>query len=107
MAIDLGIVGPFVRLHIIPEAHPAYAQQGGNDQSLDESDRTAMENATAVSGIIRIGAVALIVLVDLITRAYIVRLRSSLQSLLQVAQVLHFKPQPLNFFVKAVLAFRY
>ncbi len=35
MAIDFGIVGPFVRLQVIPEAHPACAQQGGNDQRQD------------------------------------------------------------------------
>ena len=40
---------------------------------------------------------------DLIAVVYIVRLWSSLQSFLLVTQALHFKPEPLNLFVKAVM----
>ena len=35
MAIDLGIVSPFVRLQIIPEAHPAHTEECGNNQCQD------------------------------------------------------------------------
>ena len=51
--------------------------------------------------------VALIFMGLIITDAYIVRLRGSSKSLLLFAQVVRFKPQPLNLLVKTVLGFRY
>ncbi len=42
---------------------------------------------------------------DVLIDVYIVRLRGSLKSFLLLEQVLNFKLQPLNLFVKAVLLF--
>src|SRR6266851_3564694 len=52
-----------------------------------------------------VGVVAFMVLA-LLAEAKIGRLRSSIQSLLLVPQVLHFKPESLNLFVKTTLQFR-
>jgi hypothetical protein len=104
MTIDFGIVGPLVRTQVIPEAQPACAQEGRNDQRQDQSDRTTVESTAVTSGIPCAGVVTF-VLVDLISDLCLVRLRSPLKRFLLVEHLLNFKPQPLNFFVKALLSF--
>jgi len=106
MPIDLGIVGPLVRLQVIPEARPADAQQGGNNQRQDYSDRTSTENTAATGGVPCAGVIDF-VLLDLFSNLCVVRLRSSLKGFLVIEQVLNFKPQVLNFVMKAFLLFRY
>jgi hypothetical protein len=65
-----------------------------------------MENPTAVSGTVCVGVIAFLVL-RAIVDAGVIRWRSPLQSLLLVPQMLHFKPEPVNFLVETFLLFRY
>jgi len=99
-AVDFGIVGPFVRAHVIPKAQPGKAQKYCAQRHY-QRDRAAV-NRVSSGAVLPIRAIGLSVL-SLIRDVRFGRLRTALQSSLLVSQPLQFQPELSYFPAKLIL----